>query len=134
LRQYFHRHPINHSFNLIESTLPLLKSSAHIPEATTIRIEFPSSWRGISNTHRAGPCQSRTSHLWYNSRVTGSTDAASPRATLCQVIGTLTPLGLTPMSPSTSLLSPRCNLPFDSWPELYYSASRSERLIRRTKC
>jgi hypothetical protein len=67
-----------------------------------IQIEFLSSWRGISNTHRVGPYQGPTSHLWYNSGVTGLTDAASPRATLCQVIGTLTPLGLTPMSPSTS--------------------------------
>jgi hypothetical protein len=46
---------------------------------------------GTSNTHRVGLCQGRTSHLWYNSRVTGSTDAVSPRATLCQVIGTLNP-------------------------------------------
>jgi hypothetical protein len=40
----------------------------------------------------------------------GSTDAASPRATLCQVIGTLTPFGLTSMSPSTSLLPSECAL------------------------
>jgi hypothetical protein len=40
----------------------------------------------------------------------GSTDATSPRATLYQVIGSLTPLGLTPMSPSISLLPPRCAL------------------------
>jgi hypothetical protein len=40
----------------------------------------------------------------------GSTDAASPRVTLYQVIGTLTPLGLTLMSPSTSLLPPECAL------------------------
>jgi hypothetical protein len=40
----------------------------------------------------------------------GSTDAASPRATLYQVIGTLTPLGLMPVSPSTSLLPPECVL------------------------
>jgi hypothetical protein len=31
------------------------------------------------------------SHLWYNLGIMGSTDATSPRATLCQVIGTLTP-------------------------------------------
>jgi hypothetical protein len=89
LRQPLHRHPINHPFNLIESMLPLLKSSAHEPGATVIRIEFLSSWRGISNTHRIGPCQGRTSHLWCNSGVMGSTDATSPWATLCQVIGTL---------------------------------------------
>jgi hypothetical protein len=100
----------------------------------TIRIEFLSTWKGTSNTHHAGPCQGRTSHIWYNSGVVGLTDATSPRATLCQVIGTLTPLGLTPMSPSTSLLPPRCDLPFDSWPKLYYSASRSEWLIWPTKC
>jgi hypothetical protein len=30
-------------------------------------------------------------HLWYGSGAVGLTDAASPRATLCQVLGTLTP-------------------------------------------
>jgi hypothetical protein len=40
----------------------------------------------------------------------GSTDAASPRPTLSQVIGTLTPLDLMPMSPNTSLLPPECAL------------------------
>jgi hypothetical protein len=50
-----------------------------------------------------------------------------------RMIGTLTPLGLMPMFPSTSLLPTRCDLPFDSWPKMYYSASRSERLIRPTK-
>jgi hypothetical protein len=40
----------------------------------------------------------------------GSTDATSPRATLCQVIGTLTPLGLMPVPPSTSLLPLECAL------------------------
>jgi hypothetical protein len=40
----------------------------------------------------------------------GSTNAASPRSTFCQVIGTLTPLVLMPVSPSTSLLPPECAL------------------------
>jgi hypothetical protein len=40
----------------------------------------------------------------------GLTDVASPRATLYQVIGTLTSLGLMPVSPSTSLLPPECTL------------------------
>jgi hypothetical protein len=64
----------------------------------------------------------------------GSTDAASPRATLYQDDRDFNPLGLMPMFSSTFLLPPRCDLPFDSWPELYYSASRSERLIWPTKC
>jgi hypothetical protein len=38
------------------------------------------------------PSEGCLGHLWYNSGVAGLTDAASPRATLCQVIGTLTPL------------------------------------------
>jgi hypothetical protein len=99
-----------------------------------IRIEFLSSWRGISNTHRDTPGEDCSGHLWYNSGITGSTDAASPRATLCQDDMDFNPLGLTPISPSTFLLPPRCDLPFDSRPKLYYSASRSERLIRPTKC
>jgi hypothetical protein len=36
-----------------------------------IRIEFLSSWRGISNTHRAGPCQGRTSHHFVQLRSRG---------------------------------------------------------------
>jgi hypothetical protein len=75
----------------------------------TIQIEFLSSWRGIFNTNHVDPAQGRISHLWYNSGIVGSTDAASPRATLCQVIEILTP-SLTPMFPSISLLPPRCAL------------------------
>jgi hypothetical protein len=95
---------------------------------------IPIQLEGTSNTHQDTPGEGCSGHLWYNLGITGSTDGASLRATLCQVIGTLTPLGLTPMSPSTSLLPPRYDLPFDSWPELYYSDLRSERLIWPTKC
>ena len=43
--------------------------------------------------------------------------------------------GLTPIAPRTFLLPPEYALSlFDSRPELSYSASRSERLIRSAKC
>ena len=44
-------------------------------------------------------------------------------------------LGLTPLAPHTSFLPPVCALSLTrALPELSYSASRSKRLIRPTKC
>jgi hypothetical protein len=74
-------------------------------------------------------------HLWYNLGIVGLTDAASPRATLCQVIGTLTLPWSYVNVPKHILTSSKMRAwPFDSWPELYYSASQSKWLMRPTKC
>ena len=71
-------------------------------------------------------------HLWYNSGIAVLSSAAPSGSQLYQVVN-LT-FGLTPMAPRTSLLPPECALSLPSfWPELSYSASRSERVIRPTK-
>jgi hypothetical protein len=110
LRQYLNHHPIHHPFHLIESTLPLLKLSAHNWE----RRRFESNSylaRGVFLT-LTETRMVRAAQVTFGiiQEITGLTNVASSRATLCQVIGTLTPLGLMPMSPSTSLLPLECAL------------------------
>ena len=76
-------------------------------------------------------------HLWYNfGTVVGLINAApSGILPVYQEVLARPTLGLMPLAPRTSLLPPVCALSFTgSRPELSYSASRSERLIRPTKC
>jgi hypothetical protein len=95
---------------------------------------IPIQLEGISNTHRDTPREGCSGHLWYNSGIMGLTDAVSSRATLCQVIGTVTPWCYANV-PKHILTSSRMRTwPLDFWPELYYSDLRLEWLIRPTKC
>jgi hypothetical protein len=134
LRQPFHRDPINHQFNL---NLRCRCSSQVLTNRVRRQFEsnsYPAGGVFLTLTVQA-PARVAQATFSYDSGIASPNDVATPRATLCQVIGTLTPPLVSRQCPQAHPLSPpRSNLPFDSRPEPYYSASRSERLIRPTKC
>jgi len=90
----------------------------------------------LIQTHTS-PFGVTSGHLWYKSGIVVGLISAAPSGILpvCQEVQARPALGLTPLASHTSLLSLVCALSLTvSWPELSYSASWSERLIRPTKC
>ena len=90
----------------------------------------------LTQTHTS-PIGVTSGHLWYNSGIVAglSSTALSGILSVCQEVQAWPALGLTPLAPRTSLLPLVCALSLTrSRPELSYSASRWERLIRPTKC
>ena len=122
----------------MNSTLPLPKSSSHYPGETAIRIEFLSSWRVIPSTHPSIPRRRANGSPLVQLRNRGSDQRRTPRATtLPGRSGILThlPWAYANGPPHTALppVVRTLYLPV-FWPESYYLASRSERVIRPTKC
>ena len=90
----------------------------------------------LTQTHTS-PVGVASGHLWYNSGTVVGPISAIPSGILlvCQEVQARPTLGLMPLALHTSLLPPVCTLSLTgSRLELSYSASRSERLIRPTKC
>jgi hypothetical protein len=101
----------------------------------TIWIEFLSSWRSISNTNHADPAPRSHKSPLVQFRNRGFDWCCIPRATLYQVIGTLTlPWSYANVLKHIFTFSKMRAWPLDSRPELYYSASWLEWLIHPTKC
>ena len=90
----------------------------------------------LTQTHTSS-IRVASGHLWYNSSTVVGSISTAPSGILpvCQKVQAQPTLGLTPLAPRTPLLPLVCALSLTgSRPELSYSASRSEWLIRPTKC
>ena len=120
------------------STLPLLSQVLTIWERWRFEL-IPTQLGNLFLTQtEAHPTNVTSGHLWYNSGLTRGSDQRCNLRDSTNLPGRpgLKPtLGLTPLALCTSLLPLVCALSLtEAWPELSYSASRSERLIQPTMC
>ena len=132
-----HNHNHNHHHHLtISLNLVNLRCSCSVKFSLSGRDgdsnRFLSSWRVIPNTHPIHLINGFLGSPLVQLRNRGSAQPLTLRESTPS--GGQSHLGLTPMAPRTSLLPPGCAVSlFGSRPELSYSASWSERVIRPTK-
>ena len=90
---------------------------------------FQPAWGVIPNTNPYFPVGVTSGHLWYNLGTVVGQSSVAPSGILpvCQKFLARPALGLTPLAPRTFLVPLVCALSLTrSWPELSYSALRSE--------